>query len=60
MRYDTYIWVVRRQKVNWPEDCRLQAKHVAKYNLIVITVSCLDVLCVLTVHNTLHVIYCRK
>ena len=40
--------------LNWPEDGRLRPKHVAKYNLIVITASCLDVCCVLTVHNMLH------
>jgi len=37
-----------------PEDGRLQPKHVAKYNLIVIIAPCLDLWCVLTVHNTLH------
>ena len=35
----------------WPEDVRSRPKHVVKYNLIVIIVSCLDVCCVLTVHN---------
>jgi len=29
-------------------------KHVAKYNLIVIIASCLDVCCVLTAHNILY------
>jgi len=38
---------------NWPEDGRLRPKHVAKYNLIVIIVSCLDAYCVLTVRNIL-------
>ena len=38
----------------WPEDGRLQPKHVAKYNLIVIIASCLDVCCVLMVHNILY------
>jgi len=46
---------IRRQRVNivlnLPEDGRLRPKHVAKYNLIVIIASCLDVCCVLTVHN---------
>ena len=37
--------------LNWPEDCRSQPKHVAKYNLIVIIASCIDVCYVLTVHN---------
>jgi hypothetical protein len=37
--------------LNWPEDGRLRPKHAAKYNLIVIIASCLDVCCVLTVHN---------
>ena len=32
----------------------LRPKHVAKYNLIVIIASCLDVCCVLTVHSTLY------
>ena len=36
------------------EDGRLQPKHVAKYNLIVIIASCLDVCCVLTVQNILY------
>ena len=40
--------------LNWPEDGRLRPKHVAKYNLIVIIASCLDVCCVLTVHNILY------
>jgi len=40
--------------LSWPEDGRLRPKHVAKYNLIVITASCLDVCCVLTVHNILY------
>ena len=40
--------------LNWPEDGRLWLKHVAKYNLIVIIASCLDVCCVLTVHNILY------
>jgi len=39
---------------NWPEDGRLQPKHVAKYNLIVIIASCLNVCRVLTVQNTLY------
>ena len=37
-----------------PEDGRSRPKHVAKYNLIVIIASCLDVCCVLTVHNILY------
>jgi len=40
--------------LSWPEDGRSRPKHVAKYNLIVIIASCLDVCCVLTVHNTLY------
>ena len=40
--------------LNWPEDGRLRPKHVAKYNLIVIIASCLDVRCVLTVHKILY------
>ena len=39
---------------NGPEDGRLRPKHLAKYNLIVIIASCLDVCCVLTVNNILH------
>ena len=39
--------------LNWPEDGRLRPKHVAKYNLILIIASCLDVCCVLTVRNIL-------
>jgi len=39
--------------LNWPEDGRLRPKHVAKYNLIVIIATCLDVCCVLTVRNVL-------
>jgi len=35
----------------WPDDGRSRPKHVARYNLIVIIASCLDVYCVLTVHN---------
>jgi hypothetical protein len=37
--------------LNWPEDGSLRPKHIAKYNLIVIIASCLDVCCVLTVYN---------
>jgi len=37
--------------LSWPEDGRLRPKHVAKYNLIVIITSCLDLCCVLTAHN---------
>jgi len=37
-----------------PEDGRSRPKHVAKYNLTVIIVFCLDVCCVLTVHNILY------
>jgi len=52
---------VQRQRVNivlsWPEDDRLRPKHVAKYNLIVIITSCLDVCCVLPVHNILYKFY---
>ena len=33
---------------------RNRSKHVAKCNLIVIIASCLDVCCVLTVHNILY------
>jgi len=40
--------------LSWPEDGRSRPKHVAKYNLIVIITSCLDVCCVLTVHNILY------
>ena len=40
--------------LSWPEDGRLQPKHVAKYNLIVIIASCFDVCCVLIVHNILY------
>ena len=40
--------------LSWPEDGRLRPKHVAKYHLIVIIASCLDVGCVLTVYNTLY------
>jgi len=40
--------------LNWPEDGRLRPKHVAKYNLLVIIASCLDVCFVLTVHNILY------
>ena len=35
--------------LNWPEDGRLRSKHIAKYNLIVIIASFLDVCCILTV-----------
>ena len=37
-----------------PEVGRLRSKHVAKYNLIIIIASCLDVCCVLTVQNILY------
>jgi len=40
--------------LSWPEDGRSRPKHVAKYNLIVIIASCLDVCCVLMVHNMLY------
>ena len=54
----TTVGVVSRKRVNivlsWLEDDRLRPKHVAKYNPTVITASCLDVYCVLTVHNILH------
>jgi len=40
--------------LSWPEDGRLWPKHVAKYNLIVITAYYLDVYCILTVHNILY------
>ena len=40
--------------LNWSEDGRLRPKYVDKYNLIVIIASCLDVCCVLTVHNILY------
>jgi len=46
--------ILRYNKNGWPEDCRSGPKHVAKYDLIVIIASCLDVCCVLTVHNILH------
>ena len=53
-----YSFKLDRQRVNtvlkWPDDGCLQPKHVAKYNLIVIIASCLDVCCVLTVHNILY------
>jgi len=41
-------------QVIWPENGRLRQKHVAKYNLIVIIASSLDVCCVLTVHDILY------
>ena len=37
--------------LSWSEDDRSRPKHVAKYNLIVIIASCLDICCVLTAHN---------
>ena len=40
--------------LKWPEGGRLRPKNVAKYNLILIIASCLDVCCVLTIHNILH------
>jgi hypothetical protein len=40
--------------LNWPEDGRLRPKHVAKYNLLVIIASCLDLCCVLTVQSILY------
>jgi len=40
--------------LSWPKDGRLRPKHVVQYNLIVIIASCLDVCCVLTVHNILY------
>jgi len=40
--------------LSWPEDGRSRPKHVAKYNLIVIIASWLDVCCVLTVHSILY------
>jgi len=40
--------------LSWPEDGRSRPKHVVKYNLIVIIASCLDVRCVLTMHNILY------
>jgi len=43
--------------LSWPEDGRSRPKHVAKYNLILIIASCLDVCCVLTVHNILYNIW---
>ena len=45
-----YLNIVLR----WPEDGRLRPKHVTKYNLIVIIAPCLDLCCVLTVHNILY------
>ena len=54
-------WVLILRYVNivlsWPEDCRSRPKHVAKYNLILIIASCLDLCCVLTVQNILHKFY---
>jgi hypothetical protein len=41
--------------LSWPEDGWLRPKHIARYNLIVIIASCLDVCCVLTVHNILYI-----
>ena len=35
---------------------RSRPKHVAKYNLIVIITSSIDICCVLTVHNTLYTV----
>ena len=46
--------------LNRPEDGRLRPKHVAKCNLIVIIASCLDVCCVLTVHNILYNLIIHK
>ena len=45
--------------LKWPDDGRLRPKHVVKYNLTVITTSCLDVCCVLTVilYNTNVIIH---
>ena len=40
--------------LNWPVDGRLLPKYIAKYNLIVIIASCLNVCCVLTVQNILY------
>jgi len=40
--------------LSWPEDGWLWPKHVAKYKLIAIIASCLDVCCILMVHNMLH------
>ena len=40
--------------LSWPENGWSRLKHVAKYNLIVIIASCLDVYCVLTVCNILY------
>jgi len=40
--------------LSWPEDGRSRPNHVAKYNPTLITASCLDVCCVLTVHNILY------
>ena len=40
--------------LSWPEDGRSRPKHVAKYNLIVIIASCLDVSCALTLNNVLY------
>jgi len=49
-----YILLYLNIALNWPEDGRLRPKHVAKYNLIVIIASCLNVCCVLTVQNILY------
>jgi len=49
-----YFYCTLIVALSWPEDGRLRPKHVAKYNLIAIIASCLDVCCVLTVHNIIY------
>jgi len=49
LRYYFYCTLI--VVLSWPEDGRSRPKHVAKYYLIVIIASFLDVCCVLTVHN---------
>jgi len=46
-----YFYCTLSVVLSWPEDSRSRPKHVAKYNLILIIASCLDVCCVLTVLN---------
>ena len=42
--------------INWPADCRTRPKHVAKYNLTVITASCLHTCCVMTVRGIIIIL----
>jgi len=44
--------------LSWPEDGRSRPKHVTKYHLTVVIASCLDVRCVLTVHNIMNRYHC--